>query len=144
MHKTRGATRAELVRTIRLRPYTKASGLPTFTLEIFDPERSDKRGAPIILWRLKKHDYGKTSIVFDGLREPNKWRCSGWFSVDGDEAIECCLTFASLQPGDTDQEFFDDYSPEQLEFAHEHGETLSAVNESRFRDKNGNPKKGRR
>lgn len=47
--------------------------------------------------------------------------------VDSDEAVAALLSFLSLRPGDTDREYFDSYSPEQLEWAQEHGEELSAI-----------------
>ena len=34
------------------------------------------------------------------------------------------LAFLSLKPGDTDPEFFEDYTPEQLAFARAEGENL--------------------
>ena len=37
-------------------------------------------------------------------------------SVDGIEAVCGLLGFLTLKPGDTDQEYFDDYTPEQLEW----------------------------
>lgn len=122
---------AKKVRTVRLRPYRP--GLPYFDLDLFDPYESDLRGAPVVLWRLTQRQKGKPPVViFDGTEEPQKWRCSGWFSVDGDEAVECCLKFASLQPGDTDREFFDDYTPEQLYFVRRYGEVLGLENHYRF------------
>lgn len=35
------------------------------------------------------------------------------------------LTFLSLRPGDTDRDYFDRYTPEQLDWARAHGEELS-------------------
>ena len=121
----------ELVRTLHVKPYIP--GLPWFRVEIYDPNEWDSRGAPVVWWRLYKHQKGhKPVLVFDGLEEPHKWRCAGWFSVDGDEAAECVLNSASIRPSDTDREFFDGYSPEQLAFAEEYGESIGMVNWDRF------------
>ena len=37
------------------------------------------------------------------------------------------LAFLSLKPGDTDPEYFEGYTPEQLEFARQEGESLSLL-----------------
>lgn len=40
----------------------------------------------------------------------------GHSSVDGDQSLRSLLTFLTLRPGDTDDEYFDQYTPEQIEF----------------------------
>lgn len=125
----------EKVRTLHIRPYRKGIGMPWFRVEIWDSNTTDQRGAPVVYWRLYECYDGrgiKPVLVFDGLAEPHKWRCSGWFSVDGDEAAECVLKFASLQPGDTDPEFFEDYSPTQIAFVEAYGEAIDSERECRF------------
>lgn len=37
--------------------------------------------------------------------------------ADGPEAATSLLSFLTLQPGDTDEEYFDKYTPEQLDWA---------------------------
>ena len=123
----------EKVRTLHVRPYRKGIGMPWFKIEIWDANKTDHRGAPVVLWRLfEQSEGGGSTLVFDGLAEPHKWRCSGWFSVDGDEAAECVLAFVGLRPGDTDAEFFEDYSPAQIAFAEAYGEAISGEKECRF------------
>ncbi len=52
--------------------------------------------------------------------------------VDDDSAKASVLGWMSVKPGDTDAEFFDDFTPEQLEFVEHYGEELSLVRELRF------------
>lgn len=46
-------------------------------------------------------------------------------AIDSDESLRSLICFLTLRPGDTDPEYFDDYTPEQLAFAEKHGEELS-------------------
>ena len=50
--------------------------------------------------------------------------CSPLHAIDSNQAVAALLGFLSLRPGDTDAEYFDDYSPEQLEWAETRGELL--------------------
>jgi hypothetical protein len=51
--------------------------------------------------------------------------CSPLHSVDSDAAVRSAIGFLTLRPGDTDPEYFDDYTRRQLAWADEHGEQLS-------------------
>ncbi len=53
--------------------------------------------------------------------------CSPLHSIDSDQAVAALLGFLSLRPGDTDLEYFDDYLPEQVEWAEIHGELLGLL-----------------
>jgi hypothetical protein len=46
---------------------------------------------------------------------------------DGPEARAHALFLVSMKPGDTDEEYFDGYSPEQLTWAEHNGEWLSLL-----------------
>lgn len=52
--------------------------------------------------------------------------------IDSDDAKECVLSLFALKPGDTDDEFFEHYTPEQLAFVEENGEWLSYVAGERY------------
>jgi hypothetical protein len=45
--------------------------------------------------------------------------------IDSDESVRALLSFLTLRPGDTDAEYFENYTQEQLDFANEHAEMLS-------------------
>lgn len=62
------------------------------------------------------------------------------WSTDGNEAREAVLGCVALQPGDTDRDYFKDYSPEQLEWVRSHGDLLGSERRFRYCDENGNPK----
>src|SRR5580693_4288120 len=47
------------------------------------------------------------------------------FSVDGIHAKELVLSLIAMKPGDTDNEYFASYTPEQIEFAETFGEDLN-------------------
>lgn len=52
-------------------------------------------------------------------------------SDDGDAAVDLAISCLSIRPGDTDAEYFADYTPEMLEFCTAHGESLYTDWESR-------------
>lgn len=56
--------------------------------------------------------------------------------IDGREARECVLSLFCLKPGDTDEEFFEHYTPEQLDFVRTYGEELDTVRYARFPELN--------
>lgn len=61
-----------------------------------------------------------TSVIFENA----DYGCSPFEAVDSDAALVGLLTFLTLRPGDTDCEFFNDYSPEQLAWAEAEAEEL--------------------
>jgi hypothetical protein len=52
--------------------------------------------------------------------------------LDGDYAKAAVMGLFALKPGDTDDEFFADYTPEQLAFVERYGEELSIVARERY------------
>jgi hypothetical protein len=63
------------------------------------------------LWGIEKDGFAR--CIFPGLRIG----VPGHQSIDGIDAVLAMLSCALMRPGDTDSEWFDDYTPEQLEFA---------------------------
>ena len=55
-------------------------------------------------------DEGK--VIFEG----DEFGPSPSFAWDSDDSVMALLSFLTLQPGDTDEEYFQDYTPEQLEW----------------------------
>lgn len=47
---------------------------------------------------------------------------------------ELVLSLFEMRPGDTDSEYFDSYTPEQLEWAIKHGEELGMIRDQRYCD----------
>jgi hypothetical protein len=55
-------------------------------------------------------------------------------TVDGIDAKRFALGYASTHKGDTDDEFFVDYTPEQIAWTDANGEELRLINFSRYGD----------
>lgn len=53
-------------------------------------------------------------------------------SVDGDEAKALALSLFELRPGDTDADFFADYTPEQLAFVERYSDSFWCARTERF------------
>lgn len=111
------------LRTVRLSPYRKGMG-PVFTLTTWDTGRRDNRGST----------YQRYRLSMDGkpLFEGDDYSPSPTHASDGDAAIGALLGLLTMRPGDTDTDYFKDYTPEQLEFASQHAESLSCEAERRF------------
>jgi len=54
--------------------------------------------------------------------------------VDGIEAKELVLSLVAMRPGDTDDEYFTSYTPEQIAFAEEFGEAIDVEKQCRYCD----------
>lgn len=88
-----------------------------FRLDLYATDQRDHRGQT----RLAYAFYHANKLVFSGC----DFCGSPLHADDSDETLATLLTFLSLRPGDTDREYFDAYTPEQMEFAQQHGEQLS-------------------
>lgn len=90
-----------------------------FTLLMWDTHRQDWRGQTVIGYKL--WDNGK--LIFTG----EDFAGSPMHADDSDEIVASVLGFLSLKPGDTDQEYFDRYTPEQLEWCEQRADELSLI-----------------
>ncbi len=106
--------KSDCMKTARFRPYRKGCG-PTFTLRLY------YLGGERIGYTLAQHDHSKTAILFEG----SDFRPSPLHSIDGDESVASLMNFLTLRKGDTDAEYFDNYTPAQIEFTEQHAEALS-------------------
>lgn len=87
-------------------------------LVTWDTGRTDWRGQSVIGYQLFAPDGG---VVFEG----EDFAGSPMHAIDSDATLRSLITFLSLRPGDTDDEYFEDYDEDQLDWADEWGETLS-------------------
>jgi hypothetical protein len=92
--------------------------LDGFVLTTWDTYETDRLGKSILGYQLKGPD---GEVIFEG----EDFGCSPMHAIDSNEALRGILGFLTLQPGDTDDEYFEDYTPEQMEFAETHAEELS-------------------
>jgi hypothetical protein len=105
------------LREVTMRPYVDQS--ISFTLMTYDAYRTDRMGKSILRYALIDDKTGST--IFQG----EDFACSPMNAIDSDESLRALLTFLTLRPGDTDAEYFENYTQAQLDFANEHGEILS-------------------
>ncbi len=125
----------EQLRKVLFRPYRKGMG-PTFRLVTWDTGRTGFGGKYLIGYRLTIHDRytgpGCAPSCLAVLFEGEDFGCSPLHAIDSDAAVASLMAFLTLRPGDTDAEYFEDYTPAQLAYCSEHAEALSSAVESRF------------
>ena len=79
-----------------------------FTLRLYDTGRCDNRGKSVLSYQLKD----RRQVIFEG----SDFAGSPMHADDSIDTIIALLGFLTLQPGDTDREYFDSYSPAQLDW----------------------------
>lgn len=106
----------ELLRNVTLKPYRKGAG-PTFCLKVWDTNKVNA-GKSVLAYRLTQSKPRR--VLFEG----DDFGCSPCVCVDSDEMLVSLLGFLCLRPGDTDAEYFENYTEQQLEFCGHHAESL--------------------
>jgi hypothetical protein len=91
--------------------------LEGYRLELYDTLTTDRYGKSVLAYRF----FHRGRLLFAGA----DFHGSPLHAVDADATVAGLLAFLSLKPGDTDPEYFEDYTPEQLAFARAEGENLS-------------------
>lgn len=72
--------------------------------------------------RMAYEFYDGDELIFAG----DDFYPSPLFYFDSDESVAALLAFLAVRPGDTDDQYFKDYTPRQLAWADERAEELSA------------------
>jgi len=108
----------ELLREDTFTPYREGCG-PGFTLRTYSTNRNDRRGCEYIAYTLTSSE-APESPIFEGA-DFNAGPCH---CIDSDEAINSLMGFLTLRRGDTDADYFENYTAAQLEFSEQHAETL--------------------
>ena len=75
----------------------------------------------------------RSHTVFTG----SDFRPSPLHAWDSDETVAAVMEFLTLRLGDTDRDYFENYTAEQIEFRDSHAETLAWEVYSRFEAKEG-------
>lgn len=88
-----------------------------YTLDIYDVD--DEKDRTRVGYRFFYDD----ELIFEG----DNYRISVFDKKDDDATIATLLSFLSLRKGDTNKEYFDNYTEKQLAFSEEHGEELSII-----------------
>jgi len=81
-----------------------------FELKMWATSRTDNRGQTIIAYDFRR--VGTDEPIFAA----EDFAGSPMHSDDSDDAVEALLGFLTLRPGDTDQDYFDNYTKEQMDF----------------------------
>ena len=109
-------------------PYAKGKG-PQFRLVVWDTDRTSRSGKNVLGYRLSAWNTYTTPKGGGGVREVlfegEDFQCSPLHAVDSDETVRAIMDFLTLRPGDTDAEYFENYTAEQLAFCDAHAEALS-------------------
>lgn len=117
------------LRTVRFTPYRRGMG-PTFTLTMRDAGTTDARGVTTIAYKLTMREPGakKSTVIFDAA----DYHGSPMVADDSDANVEGLMGFLTLQPGDTDPEYFASYTDAQRAFCAEWAEALSCEVATRY------------
>lgn len=87
--------------------------------------RLDDRGQEYVAYRL---NMGRACTLFEG----SDYSPSPGWAIDSDASVACLMSFLTLKPGDTDDEYFAEYTPQQLDYCAKHAEMLSLASIDRF------------
>ena len=90
-----------------------------YQLDLWDTESRDENGKHMLAYRLKH----KGKMIFNG----SDFCASPFHVIDSDDTVASILGFLSLDDGDTDPEYFDDYTPEQIAWRDEFAAELSGI-----------------
>jgi hypothetical protein len=92
--------------------------LDGYRLRTWDTYTSDRWGKSILGYAL--YAPGERKPLFIG----EDFDCSPQHTIDSDECLRALLGFLTLRPGDTDAEYFEEYTAEQRAFAEGDAEDL--------------------
>lgn len=89
-----------------------------FRVDLYDTGATHNGGPQQCLAYVFRQD---GNVIFRGA----DYGCSPMHAIDSAESMAALLGFLSLGDDDTDDEYFADYTPEQLEWRDEYAEALS-------------------
>lgn len=89
-----------------------------YRLRTWDTGACDRLGKSRLAYQF---DAPGGKLLFEG----EAFYASPVHAIDSDECLRALLSFLTLRPGDTDREYFDSYTPEQMDFAQGPAEQLS-------------------
>jgi hypothetical protein len=89
-----------------------------YTLQMWDSGKVNRTGKTRIRYEFRTPS---GVILFAG----DDFCCSPMHAIDSDESVRHLLGFLTLRPGDTDPDYFADYTEEQMKFARTDAESIS-------------------
>lgn len=100
------------------RDYLRQVDVDGYTLRTWDANKRLLVGGQYVLGYVFEAKDG--SVLFTG----EDFACSPMHAVDSDESLRSLLGFLTLRPGDTDADYFEGYTPEQLHFCQTDAESM--------------------
>jgi hypothetical protein len=97
-----------------------------FRLRMWDTNRRDRRGQTIMGYRFEQVEPEAQAMV---LFEGEDFAGSPMHADDDDKTVRALIGFLTLRPGDTDEEYFASYTPDQMDFAQSDAEALQLYTE---------------
>lgn len=125
------------MRRYTFRPYIRRPVYPHFILTTYETNRRDSRGCYYIGYKLVMRQGGVSTVIFQG----EDFNAGPMHAIDSVGAAHGLMGFLTLRPGDTDAEYFEKYTPAQLDFAASHAESLVAEIAVRWESSDGSLKK---
>ena len=107
-----------LMRGDSVRVWTESA----FRLEVFDSHSADRHGKARLAYCFQDFRMGEIPI-FEG----QDFYVSPLDAIDSDAVVAALLGYFSLQPGDTDREYFDEYSERQTEWMNCYADELALL-----------------
>ena len=113
-------------------PYNGAG--PAFVLTLWDTGGKTDPTHYRLAYRLTKIDQDTTdpdeavTVIFQG----SDFGCPIYTSIDSRETVRSVMSFLTCKPGDTDREYFANYTRRQLDYCAQHAEALACAVEDRF------------
>jgi hypothetical protein len=96
-----------------------------FVLSLYDAHRTDEYGKHVLAYVLAWDKAYTDAVIFRG----DDLHCAPGTAIDSDESAGALLSFLSLKPGDTDDDYFNDYTQAQIDFVLEYGDDLAMWSE---------------
>lgn len=126
--------------TLRVRLYTREHDARCITIRAYDDmvPSWDEAGRVRLTCEVK---HGREVIFPKG-----QLYCALHGTSDGIAARELIMSLVGMAPdagGGEGEDYYADYTPEQIAWANEHWEALACEREARYCDENGNPRKDR-
>lgn len=118
---------------LRIRTAPTAGYGTTISIRAYDDLGWDSAGRVKLAVEVR---HGSTVVFPKG-----QLTCAPHGTSDGIAAKELVMSLVAMRPGDTDADYFRDYTPEQLAWCQAHGEALSIEREARYCDEDGNVRK---
>lgn len=112
----------DYLRKCIFRPYAKGMG-PSFVLTLHDMSWQDEDN-----YRVSYSLKADGKVIFKG----DDFFPGPFSAVDSNASVAALMDFLTLRPGDTDKEYFENYTPDQRAFCAQHAEALGLEVMQRF------------